>query len=68
MATTLPTDPEFTAALAALTEAPGATAQDVIRVAVLERYQRMCLMQAATDSPAERAEHMQKVLDRLSSV
>lgn len=70
--TTLPEDRDFTAALRALVDAEGRTEAEVIRMAVLERYQRMCLMSSAPQTeaaiPAARAEQMRKVLERLGSV
>lgn len=69
---TLPRDPDFIAALKALVDTEDRSEQEVIRMAVLERYQRMCLMQDAPDVdapiPAARAEQMKKVLERLGAV
>lgn len=66
MTTSLPTDDEFKNALAALVRAENASAEDVIRIAVLERYQRMLLMQATVDTGTDRrAGRLADVLDRL---
>lgn len=68
MALTLRTDDELDAALAALAEAEGLSRQEVIRRAVLERYDRAGhrgRVQAGTDQMIER---WGDVLDRLGSV
>ncbi len=68
MALTLRTDDELEAALAALAEAEGLSRQEVIRRAVLERYERAghgARVQASTDRMLER---WGDVLDRLGSV
>lgn len=68
MALTLRTDDELEAALAALAEAEGLSRQEVIRRAVLERYDRAGhrgRVQASTDQMLER---WGDVLDRLGSV
>ncbi len=68
MALTLRTDDELEAALAALAEAEGLSRQEVIRRAVLERYERAghgARVQASTNRMLER---WGDVLDRLGSV
>ena len=68
MALTLRTDDELEAALAALAEAEGLSRQEVIRRAVLDRYERaghQSRLQASTDRMLDR---WGDVLDRLGSV
>lgn len=68
MALTLRTDDELEAALAALAEAEGLSRQEIIRRAVLERYERAghrTRVEASTDRMIER---WGDVLDRLGSV
>ncbi len=68
MALTLRTDAELERALAALAEAEGLSRQEIIRRAVLERYDRAghrARVQASTD---EMIEQWGDVLDRLGSV
>jgi hypothetical protein len=68
MALTLRTDDELEAALAALAEAEGLSRQEVIRRAVLERYERAghrARVQVSTDRMLDR---WGDVLDRLGSV
>ena len=68
MALTLRTDDELEAALAALAEAEGLSRQEVIRRAVLERYERAghrAKVQASADRMLDR---WGDVLDRLGSV
>jgi predicted transcriptional regulator len=68
MALTLRTDAELERALAALAEAEGLSRQEIIRRAVLERYERaghQARVQASTDAMIER---WGDVLDRLGSV
>jgi predicted transcriptional regulator len=68
MAMTLRTDEELEAALTALAEAEGASRQEVIRRAVLERYHRSSHTNAVEDSAARMIERWGDVLDRLGSV
>lgn len=68
MALTLRTDEQLDAALTALAEAEGTSKQDVIRRAVLERYERAGHRRAVEDSGARMAERWGDVLDRLGSV
>ncbi len=68
MALTLRTDDELEAALAALAEAEGLSRQEIIRRAVLERYERAghrARVQASTEQMLDR---WGDVLDRLGSV
>lgn len=68
MALTLRTDEQLEQALAALAESEGLSRQEVIRRAVLERYDRSAhraRVEASTDRLRER---WSDVLDRLGSV
>lgn len=65
MRVNLPTDDEFTNAMTALMESQSAPADEVIRAAVLERFQRTSLMQAVESDRDQRVAHMQTVLERL---
>jgi hypothetical protein len=68
MALTLRTDEELEQALAALAESEGLSRQEVIRRAVLERYERAghrARVEASTDKLIDR---WGDVLDRLGSV
>lgn len=68
MALTLRTDDELERALAALAESEGLSRQEVIRRAVLERYERAG-HRARVDASASRLiERWGDVLDRLGSV
>ncbi|TVR36130.1 MAG: CopG family transcriptional regulator [Nitriliruptor sp.] len=68
MALTLRTDDELERALTALAEREGSSRQEIIRRAVLERYERAG-HQARVDESAQRmAERWGDVLDRLGSV
>jgi len=68
MALTLRTDDELERALAALAESEGLSRQEVIRRAVLERYERSG-HRARVDSSAERLiDRWGDLLDRLGSV
>ena len=65
MAMTVRTDPEMEEALTALTQAEGASRQEIIRRAVLDRYQRRghrARIEAASESMLHR---WGDVLDRL---
>lgn len=68
MAMTLRTDDELDAALAALAKAEGASKQEVIRAAVLERYERMGHSAVVRESAERQAKQWKGVLDRLGSV
>jgi hypothetical protein len=68
MALTLRTDDELERALAALAEAGGLSRQEVIRRAVLDRYERAG-HRARVDASADKLiERWGDVLDRLGSV
>jgi predicted transcriptional regulator len=68
MALTLRTDDELEAALTALAEAEGASRQEVIRRAVLERYERAGHTDRVYASADRMIERWGDVLDRLGSV
>ncbi len=68
MALTLRTDEELDAALTALAEAEGTSKQDVIRKAVLERYERAGHRRAVEESGARMLARWGDVLDRLGKV
>ena len=68
MALTLRTDDELEAALTALAEAEGASRQEVIRRAVLERYERAGHTDRVHASADRMIERWGDVLDRLGSV
>jgi predicted transcriptional regulator len=68
MAFTLRTDDELERALAALTKGEGLSRQEVIRRAVLERYQRSRHNERVSDSADRMVERWGDVLDRLGSV
>lgn len=68
MALTLRTDEELETALAALAEAEGTSKQDVIRRAVLDRYERAGHRRAVEESSARLLARWGDVLDRLGTV
>lgn len=68
MALTLRTDDELERALAALAESEGLSRQEVMRRAVLERYQRAGHRARVDDSSQRMLERWADVLDRLGSV
>ena len=68
MALTLRTDDELEAALAALAEAEGLSRQEIIRRAVLERYERTGHRARAEVSTERMMDRWGDVLDRLGSV
>ena len=68
MAMTLRTDDELEKALTALAEAEGASRQEVIRRAVLERYARSGHAARVEESGERLAERWSDVLNRLGSV
>ncbi len=68
MALTLRTDAELERALDALAEGEGLSRQEVIRRAVLERYERAGHARRVTDSSDRMIERWGDVLDRLGSV
>lgn len=68
MALTLRTDDELEKALTALAEAEGASRQEIIRRAVLERYERSGHAARVEESSARLIERWGDVLDRLGTV
>lgn len=68
MALTLRTDDELERALDALAEAEGLSRQEIIRRAVLERYERAGHAERVEDSTSRMIERWGDVLDRLGSV
>jgi predicted transcriptional regulator len=65
---TLRTDAELEAALAALAQVEGASRQEIIRRAVLERYKRQEHRARVAETTDEMLERWGDVLDRLGSV
>jgi predicted transcriptional regulator len=65
MALTLRTDDEMERALTALAEAEGASRQEVIRRAVLERYERAGHVARVQDSVTRMTDRWGDVLERL---
>jgi predicted transcriptional regulator len=68
MAMTVRTDAELERALGALAESEGASRQEIIRRAVLERYQRAGHATRLEKSSARMMERWGDVLDRLGTV
>ena len=68
MALTLRTDAELDEALTRLAESEGTSKQDVIRRAVLERYERAGHRRAVEDATSRLLTRWGDVLDRLGSV
>jgi len=68
MALTLRTDAELERALTALAESEGLSRQEVIRRAVLERFERAAHRTKVEVSARELQERWAAVLDRLGSV
>lgn len=68
MAMTLRTDEELDAALSALAESEGRSKQDIIRLAVLERYARSGHRAQVDAIMDEALVKWKDVLDRLGSV
>ncbi len=68
MALTLRTDAELEKALTALADAEGASRQEIIRRAVLERYERAGHVARVEESSVRLIERWADVLDRLGSV
>ncbi len=68
MALTLRTDSELEKALDALVAAEGASRQEVIRRAVIDRYHRQEHVELVARSSAKLRERWGDVLDRLGSV
>ena len=68
MSLTLRTDTELDAALSALAEAEGTSRQEVIRQAVLDRFERTVHAARVTESSERLAARWGDVLERLGSV
>lgn len=68
MALTLRTDEELERALTTLAEQEGLSRQEIIRRAVLERYERAGHRARVEDSAQRMADRWGDVLDRLGSV
>jgi predicted transcriptional regulator len=68
MALTLRTDGELEKALDALVATEGLSRQEVIRRAVLDRYQRQVHVDLVADSSKRMRDRWAEVLDRLGSV
>lgn len=68
MALTLRTDEELERALSALAEREGLSRQEIIRRAVLERYERAGHRARVDDSAQRMVDRWGDVLDRLGSV
>jgi predicted transcriptional regulator len=68
MALTLRTDDQLERALAALAESEGLSRQEIIRRAVLERYERSSHRARVEDSTERMIDRWGDVLDRLGSV
>ena len=68
MAMTLRTDEELDQALTALAEAEGTSRQEVVRRAVLERYERSAHVVRVQESADRLQARWGDVLDRLGSV
>jgi hypothetical protein len=67
MAFTVRTDPVLEGALAALSSTEGISRQEIIRRAVLERYQRSGHVARVTDSTQRMVARWGDVLERLGS-
>jgi predicted transcriptional regulator len=65
---TLRTDAELEKALEALASAEGASRQEIVRRAVLERYERSGHATRVAESSARMIEKWSDVLDRLGTV
>ncbi len=68
MAMTLRTDAELEKALSTLASAEGASRQEIIRRAVLERYERAGHTARVSESSSRMTAKWGEVLDRLGSV
>lgn len=68
MAMTLRTDPDFEAAIIFLAEHDGASKQEAIRVAVIEKAQRLGHQARVAELSREMKERWAGTLDRLGSV
>jgi predicted transcriptional regulator len=67
MALTVRTDPELEEALTSLSQAEGASRQEIIRRAVLERYERSGHVARVSDSTRRMATRWADVLERLGA-
>ena len=67
MALTVRTDPALEEALSSLSEAEGTSRQEVIRRAVLERYERMGHESRVASSTKKMVDRWGDVLERLGS-
>ena len=65
---TLRVDDELEAALTALAEAEGASRQEIVRRAVLERYARSGHVSRVEESSTRLMDRWEDVLDRLGTV
>jgi len=68
MAMTLRTDDELDRALSELASAEGTSRQEIIRRAVLERYERSAHLARVHDSSSRMVEQWGDVLERLGTV
>ncbi len=68
MAMTLRTDEELDRALSALASAEGASRQEIVRRAVLDRYERSAHVARVNDSSSRMVEQWGDVLERLGTV
>lgn len=68
MALTLRTDDELETALTALADAEGASRQEIIRRAVLDRYERTVHAARVDQSASRLVDRWADVLDRLGTV
>lgn len=68
MAMTLRTDEELEAALTALADSEGASRQEVVRRAVLDRYERAGHAARVEDSTSRMVDRWADVLNRLGTV
>lgn len=68
MALTLRTDSELEQALEALVQSEGVSRQEVIRRAIIDRYERQGHTDRVAESSARMRERWGDVLDRLGSV
>lgn len=68
MALTLRTDDELETALTALADAEGASRQEIIRRAVLDRYERTMHAARVDQSASRLVDRWADVLDRLGTV
>jgi predicted transcriptional regulator len=67
MALTVRTDDEMEKALTALSSAEGASRQEIIRRAVLDRYERGTHHDRVANATVEMVERWRKVIDRLAT-